>query len=57
MNNPSKCNMAYHKYCNKSSFGCCEANESELEKCPYLQAISEIARLVTEQVIHEDDGK
>lgn len=49
--------MAYHKYCNKSSFGCCEANESELEKCPYLQAISEIARLVTEQVIHEDDGK
>lgn len=49
--------MAYHKYCSKSSFGCCEANESELKQCPYLQAISEIARLVAEQTMHEDDGK
>lgn len=42
---PSKCNMAYHRYCRKASLGYCNASEIELEHCPYLQAIEEIARL------------
>lgn len=55
MNNPSKCNMAYHRYCRKASLGYCNANEVELEHCPYLNAIGEIARLAAEQVINENN--
>ena len=39
----SKCEMARLKYCNKTKDGCCDANDEELKKCPYLEAIDEIA--------------
>ena len=52
--------MARKKYCRVSSFGYCAAGDSELENCPYLQAIGEIARLSLENIKLEDgydDGK
>lgn len=57
MNNPSKCNMATKKYCRKASLGYCNASEIELEHCPYLKSIEEIARLSIKQYTIEDDGK
>lgn len=41
----SKCEMARLRYCQKSYFGCCNANDTDVERCPYLKAIEEIARL------------
>ena len=41
----SKCEMARQKYCRKSSFGYCNADDADVEKCPYLKAIGEITRL------------
>jgi len=59
--NESKCEMARKKYCRISSFGYCAAGDSELENCPYLQAIGEIARLEVENMKLDtrflDDGK
>ena len=59
MNN--KCEMARRRYCNKSSFGYCAAEDEDVERCPYLQAIGEIARLSVENMKLEekflDDGK
>ena len=49
--------MAFLSYCRKASFGYCNASDAELEKCPYLNAIGEIARLAAEEVMKEDDGK
>ena len=40
-----KCLMAQNRYCRKSQFGYCTASDLEQSQCPYLQAISEIARL------------
>ena len=48
MNNQSKCEMARQKYCRKSSFGYCNADDTDVERCPYLEAIEEITRLVVE---------
>ena len=48
MSNQSKCEMARQKYCRKSSFGYCNADDTDVEKCPYLEAIEEITRLVVE---------
>ena len=48
MNNQSKCEMARLRYCQKSYFGCCNANDTDVERCPYLKAIEEIARLAVE---------
>ena len=42
--------MARHKLCRKSSFGYCNAKDRDLETCPYLKAIGEIARLVVENM-------
>ena len=57
----SKCEMAIQKYCRKSAFGCCDAEDKDVEVCPYLKAISEISRLTLENNILEtkfsDDGK
>lgn len=50
----SKCEMARLRYCRKSSFGYCNAEDRDLETCPYLKAISEIARLAVENGKHED---
>lgn len=44
----SKCEMARLRYCNKSSMGCCNAEDKDIDKCPYLNAIGEIARLIVE---------
>ena len=53
----SKCEMARLGYCNKTYLVYCNANDEELELCPYLKAIGEIAKMVAEQVKYEDDGK
>ena len=48
MSNKSKCEMAKHKYCLKSSFGYCNADDTDVERCLYLEAIEEIVSLVVE---------
>ena len=57
MNNQSKCEMARLKYCQKSYFGYCNADNTDIERCPYLKAIEEIARLAVENSKSEDDLK
>lgn len=37
--------MARQRFCRKSSVGCCMLDDDKLDKCPYLNAIGEIARL------------
>ena len=44
----SKCEMARQKYCRKSSFGYCNADDTDVRRCPYLKTIEEIARLAVE---------
>ena len=59
--NQSKCEMARQRYCRKSSMGVCTLEDDKLNRCPYLQAIGEIARLSMENMKLEDkfsdDGK
>lgn len=55
--NQSKCEMARLRYCQKSSFGYCNAKDTDVEKCPYLKAIEEITRLAVENSKLEDDLK
>ena len=57
MSNQSKCEMARLRYCQKSYFGYCNAEDTDVEKCPYLKAIEEIARLAVENSKLEDDLK
>ena len=57
MNNRSKCEMAKLRYCQKSYFGYCNADDADVDKCPYLKAIKEIAKLVVENSRFEDDLK
>ena len=49
----SKCKMARLRYCRKSSFGYCNADDADVEKCPYLKAIGEIAGLAVENSKYE----
>lgn len=49
----SKCEMARMRYCRKSSIGYCNAEDRDLETCPYLKVIGEIARLAVENSKHE----
>ena len=49
----SKCEMARQKYCRKSSFGYCNADDTDVERCPYLKAIEEIAMLAVENGKYE----
>ena len=51
----SKCEMARLRYCRKSSMGYCNAEDRDLETCPYLKAIGEIARLAVENSKYEDN--
>ena len=51
--NQSKCEMARLRYCQKSSFGYCNAADTDVERCPYLEAIEEITRLAVENGKHE----
>ena len=53
----NKCEMARLRYCQKSYFGCCNANDTDVDKCPYLKAIGEIARLAVENSKLEDKLK
>ena len=53
----SKCEMARQKYCRKSYFGYCNTDDTDVERCPYLKAIGEIAKLVMENSKLEDDLK
>ena len=55
--NQSKCEMARLRYCQKSSFGYCNAEDTDIKRCPYLNAIGEITRLATENSKLEDDLK
>ena len=48
MNNKSKCEMARQRYCQKTYFGYCNADDADVKRCPYLKAIEEITRLVVE---------
>ena len=48
MSNQSKCEMARLRYCRKSYFGYCNADDTDVDKCPYLKAIKEIARKAVE---------
>ena len=49
----SKCDMARLRYCRKSYFGYCNADDMDVEKCPYLKAIDEIERLAVENSKYE----
>ena len=40
--------MARLRYCQKSYFGYCNADDTDVERCPYLKAIEDIARLAVE---------
>ena len=51
----SKCEMAKQKYCQKSYFGYCNADDADVERCPYLKAIEEIAMLAVENSKLEED--
>lgn len=53
----SKCEMARQRYCRKSSFGYCNAEDRDIETCPYLKAIEEIAKLAVKTTRYEDDRK
>ena len=55
MSNQSKCEMARLRYCQKSYFGYCNADDTDVERCPYLKTIEEIARLAVENSKSEDD--
>ena len=50
----SKCEMARLRYCRESFGGYCKAEDRDLEICPYLKAIGEIARLAVENGKHEN---
>ena len=41
----------------KTYFGYCNADDADVERCPYLKAIEEIARLSVENSQLEDDLK
>ena len=55
MNNKSKCEMARLRYCRESYFGYCNADDTDVDKCPYLKAIEEITRLAVKNSISEND--
>ena len=57
MSNQSKCEMARLRYCQKSYFGYCNADDTDVKRCPYLKAIREIAMLAVENSKLEDDLK
>ena len=57
MSNQSKCEMARLRYCQKSYFGYCNADDMDVERCPYLKAIEEITMLAVENSKSKDDLK
>lgn len=57
MSNQSKCEMARLRYCQKSYFGYYNADDTDVERCPYLKAIEKIAKLAVENSELEDKLK
>lgn len=57
MNDTSNCKMAELRFCRKILFGCCNAEDYELEICPYLKAMEEIEKLSGESSRLYDDKK
>ena len=57
MSNQSKCEMARLRYCQKTYFGYCNADDTDVKRYPYLKAIEEIARLAVENSKLEDKLK
>ena len=53
----SKCEMARLRYCQKSYLEYCNADDTDVERCPYLKAIGEIAGLAVENSKLEDKLK
>ena len=53
----SKCEMARQRYCQKTYFGYCNADDADVKRCPYLKAIEEIAKLAVENSKLEDKFK
>ena len=53
----SKCEMARLRYCQKAYFGYCNADDANVERCPYLKAIEEFTRLAVENSELEDKLK
>ena len=53
----SKCEMARLRYCRKSYFGYCNADDTDVEKCPYLKASEESAMFAVENIRLEDKLK
>ena len=45
-----KCEMARLFYCRHATMGFCIADDREVKKCPYLEAIGEIVRLSVENM-------
>ena len=45
--------MARLRYCQKSYSGYCNADDTDVERCPYLKAIEEIAMLAVENNKYE----
>ena len=50
----SKCEMARLRYCQKSYFGYCNADDTDVERYSYLEAIEEISMLAVENSKLED---
>ena len=57
MSNKSKCEMARQRYCQKTYFGYCSADDTDVKKCPYLKAIEDIAKLAIIVDMLDDDLK
>ena len=53
----SKCEMAALKYCRKSYLGFCNAEDEDVNRCPYLRAIEEIVKLSIENKKTEEINK
>ena len=53
MSNKSKCKMARLRYCQKSYFGYCNADDTDVERYPYLKAIEEITMFAVENSKNE----
>lgn len=57
MNDTSNCKMAELRFCRKILFGYCNAEDYELEICPYLKVMEEIEKLSRESGVLRDDER
>ena len=52
-----RCAMAIDKLCRKSRFGFCNAEEKEVETCPYATAVRQLATLLLEKSKEDSESK